>query len=500
MRYERDFDERIAVFTPRQMDAIRVLDSGLCKFLLYGGALAGGKSYLLRWYALRRLMELGARGHKNVSAMLACENYPALQNRQLCKIEDEFPSWLGKYHTAHGTHGRCFILHPKYGGGRLLFRNLDDPEKYKSAEYALILVDELTLNPFEIFEGLRKRLRWPGLPDIECQFVGATNPTGIGMGWVKQLWIDRKLPKNFKYPVDYSGQFYFVQALAKDNPYVDAEYESQMSTYSDEQKAALRDGRWDIFEGQAFPEVTLETHGLGKITPADIPGNYQLYMTFDYGYGAPFSVGWWYADGDGRLVRFSEWYGWNGTPNKGLSLPDREIAQGILAREEEMGIQGRDIYRLAGHDCGSKRANPYGTVKGKSVVEGFAEEGVYLNIADPDRIVGARQFRQRIKTKIGGMPMLMAAAECEQFFRTIPRLITRSSNVKGGLEDIEEGRHVEDHIYDETRMICTFCRMPEPEDQFEETQEVGPAWKNQKLRALFPEKEMETYDFFEIGL
>ena len=46
-----DFDSEIANLTKneRQMEAVRVIDSGLIKFPLYGGALGGGKSYFLRW-------------------------------------------------------------------------------------------------------------------------------------------------------------------------------------------------------------------------------------------------------------------------------------------------------------------------------------------------------------------------------------------------------------------------------------------------------------------
>ncbi len=75
-----DFDSTIAKFTPRQMEAIKVLDSGKIKYLLYGGALGGGKSYLLRWYAARRLMVLAQLYRvKKANIMLACEDYPSLK-------------------------------------------------------------------------------------------------------------------------------------------------------------------------------------------------------------------------------------------------------------------------------------------------------------------------------------------------------------------------------------------------------------------------------------
>jgi hypothetical protein len=139
-----DFDTEIAKFTDRQVEALRLLDSGLIKFLLYGGALGGGKSYFLRWYGIRRLMLLhSVWGLRNTTAMLACENYPSLEDRQLQKIMFEIPPWIGRYYDKHRAYGRALVLRDQWGGGALCFRNLDDPSKYASSEWVLILVDEL---------------------------------------------------------------------------------------------------------------------------------------------------------------------------------------------------------------------------------------------------------------------------------------------------------------------------------------------------------------------
>ena len=77
-----DFDNDLAKFTPRQKQAIAALDNPLFKYLLYGGALGGGKSYLLRWAAARTLMVASSEfGVKAPVGMLACEDYPALKDR-----------------------------------------------------------------------------------------------------------------------------------------------------------------------------------------------------------------------------------------------------------------------------------------------------------------------------------------------------------------------------------------------------------------------------------
>ena len=194
-----DFDRDVANFGPdinkNQFRALQLLDSGLIKFLLFGGALGGGKSRFLRWYLVRRLLKLFEKYRiRDIPVMLACEDYPALKDRQLVKLFKEFPKWLGQHTANHKIYGNCFLLEPEYGSGALCFRNLDDPSKYMSSEWAAIGVDELTKNKYGTFTDLRMRLRYPGIPDIECQFVGGTNPGGIGHGWVKQLWMTKQFP------------------------------------------------------------------------------------------------------------------------------------------------------------------------------------------------------------------------------------------------------------------------------------------------------------------
>lgn len=447
------FDLEIAHFTERQLSAIHLLDSGLIKFLLYGGAVGGGKSYFLRWYLVRRLMLLYSHFKiPSAMVMLACEDYPSLKDRQLSKIGLEFPPWLGVLREDDRRYGRAFILREKYGGGVMAFRNLDDPSKYASAEFAAIGVDELTKNLYDTFNHLRTRLRWPGLQDIECQFLGGTNPGSVGHGWVKQLWIDRSFPPEFMSPRDYSPQFAFVPSKADDNPHLDASYWAMLETLPTQLRAAFRHGDWNIFVGQAFPEFGPWSPHV--IDPLPVPEWASVIQTFDWGYGAPFSVGWWWIDTQGRFFRFAEWYGYDGTPNSGLRLPDSDIAEGILEREERLGINKRGIIRILSPDCYSKRPNYQGKGQGPSTAEVFARYGIIGHPGDPDRKLKIRQFRERLKVprvpegKDPELPMLCCYRTCEQFIRTIPVLVTDK------LDPEEINTQGEDHCYDEAALLC----------------------------------------------
>lgn len=453
-----NFDTQLANFTPRQMEAIKLLDSDKIKFLLYGGALGGGKSYFLRWYLLRRLMELGTQGFKYCTAMLACEDYPALKDRQLAKIPREFPPQIGTMHQDHKEFGRCFVINPEYGSGVLCFRNLDDASKYMSSEWVAIGVDELTKNPFEVFDDLRMRLRWPGLPDIACQFVAGTNPGGIGHGWVKQFWMDKKFPQNWITPIDYRSGFAYVPSLADDNPHLDAAYWQMLETLPEVKRRAYRYGDWEIFIGQAFPEISEAVHGVDPIWP--IPENAPIYMTYDWGYGKPFSIGWWWLDNDNRAFRFLSWYGSAGQ-NEGLRIPDSAVAEGIIEREVGMGfatlpnpedykhaIWSRDILRISGPDCFNKKPDYKGGGQGPSTAEIFGEYSLFLSPGDCRRDLKIRALRERLRPDASGIPMMLVYRTDEHFFRTMKDLIMDKTKE----EDVDTKG--EDHIYDESALFA----------------------------------------------
>lgn len=406
----------LAGFQPKQKEAAEV--SKRIKYLLYGGAAGGGKSYWLRWMGLKLLMYYyGKYNLKGVRVGLFCEDYPALRERHLSKIPYEFPDWLGTLNRSEHE----FRLKEQYGGGVLAFRNLDDPSKYLSSEFAAELVDELTKNKRETFDFLALRLRWPGIPDTK--FLAATNPGEIGHGWVKKLWINR----------DFSGEEYdpddfdFVQSFYSDNSYIDKSYEKQLNSLPEQLRRAYKEGDWDIFAGQYFTEFRRDIH---TCEPFEIPKEWPRFICGDYGYTNPSAVYWIAYDKTyDRYIVYRELYVTEKT--------HKDI--GVMIREKNP-LDGD--YRA--HDLifdpaiWAKKDSPR---SGAEEIYDVIKPDIRLHKGDNSRVIGWNRIHEVLKTfEVDGKKMshCLIFNTCSNLIRTLPELVHDENNVEDVDSDGED--------------------------------------------------------------
>ncbi len=423
-------------FEPKQVAASRA--AGAHKFTLYGGSRGPGKSYWLRWYLLKRLLRRAARGITGVVSGLFCEDYPTLKDRQIGKLEAEFPAWLGELKESQ-AHGLGFHLRPEYGGGVLALRNLNDASKYKSAEFADVGVDELTQNPVGIFNTLRGALRWPGLPDEDCKFIAATNPDGIGHLWVRDYW---GVDKDQALPPEMAGlaeEFTFVRALPDDNPHLDAAYWDMLDTLPWELAQAWRWGRWDIFVGQVF---NLRP-GHHLIDPIELPRAWARWRAVDWGREAPFCCLWFARDPDrGRVYVYRELYE--------TGLTDRQQARLI---KDHTAPTEKIAFTYGDPSMWTKKTFEERTF---STADEYRAEGVPLVEADNDRLTGLRKIQTLLADLPDGQPGLQIFNTCVHGKRTLPALVHDPVQV----EDVDTKG--EDHWYDTARYGLTNVRPPTP--------------------------------------
>ena len=432
----------------RPTDKQREFHESDCDEVLYGGAAGGGKSYAICWDALMRLLK-----YPGTHAYLFRRTYPELEMTLVKTMLTIVPKELGRY--VAGTHELKLIngsvahfCHLQNEGEGLL--------KYQGAEIHWLYFDELTHFTKAMYDYLRTRLRAEKrlgiVPCVRC----ANNPGGPGHAWVKARFVDAtdggRHVREITVKSEVLGtvavrRVQYIPALATDNPHITRDYVIELEQKPRALREALLEGKWDAFDGQAFPEFTddpahyedgLYTH---VIRPFEIPYHWPRYVSFDHGYTRPFSFGVWAVDEEGRVYRYKECYGCvPGEPNTGLMLPPGEIAQelaGLLESEFAEGIRPRGIADPAIWDRS----------RGMSVEEqirsGFG--GVVFQKGDNTRLPGKMQLHERLKFGEDGRPMLYVFETCRDFIRTIPALVYDKKKP----EDIDTSG--EDHIYDETR-------------------------------------------------
>lgn len=127
----------------------------------------------------------------------------------------------------------------------------------------------------------------------------------------------------------------YIPATAMDNPHVTRDYIIELEQKPKALREALLLGKWDAFDGQAFPEFAddpahyedgLYTH---VIKPFKIPWHWTRVVSFDHGYTRPFSFGVWAVDEEGRVYRYKELYGCvPGEANVGVTCPPARLRGG----------------------------------------------------------------------------------------------------------------------------------------------------------------------------
>ncbi len=387
---EIKFDD-VCNFFDKQREASEIADK--FKYVLYGGSVGGGKSRWLRWYPLRYLLiQYSLTEIKGIRAGLFCEDYPALHDRHIARIQWEFPEWLGNYNKT----SKEFILKAEWGSGVLSLRNLDDVSHYQSAEFALVAVDELTKNKKDTFDFLRTRMRWPGISDV--RFIAGSNPGGIGHFWVKQLWMDKVYEPTEKE----KDQFKFVSSRVVDNPYLDKSYTVALEGLPENLRKAFLDGNWDVFQGQFFTEWDRNIHTMPAFA---IPRDWKRYRAIDHGGDiSPTSCLWFAVDYDKRVYCYREYH----------------------AIDKLATNHAKRIKELSGDETISATyADPSMWIKsstdGRAVSDLYASEGVNLDRANNDRINGWMVVREFFAKKEGmTAPRLQIFENCYNLIRTIP--------------------------------------------------------------------------------
>ena len=430
--FQKDIEQAV-VFAPNDGPQTEFLAASETD-VLYGGAAGGGKSYAMlvdplrythreahRALILRRSMpEL--RELIDKSRELYPKAFPGCKYREVEKMWN-FPS-----------------------GAKIEFGFLErdaDVYRYQGQAYSWIGFDEITHLPTEFsWNYLASRLRTTDatiVPYMRC----TANPGGVGAHWVKKRYIDPcETNESFEGADGLSRKF--IPARLDDNPYLanDGRYEKMLLALPPTQRKQLLEGNWDVNEGAAFTEFTLEDH---VIPPFQIPFNWERAKGIDYGYASESACIWATVDSsDGTLIVYRELY------QKGLTGEDLGYAITDMELQDPFSVSGV---------LDTSAWNRTGTT-GPTVGETLVKQGHKLRRADKNRIQGKIQIHEYLRIQASGRPKI-------QIFNTCPNLIRELQSIpldQSNPEDVDT--KAQDHAYDALRyLIMSRPRVNDPLSQ-----------------------------------
>lgn len=382
------------------------------RYRLFGGSKGCGKSKAIRFdHHLFHLAVPGSRG------LITRRLLKELQRSHLRDLPEEIQALggeVGGFEWRPSEVGAGVLRYPN--GSLLEFGHIqhdESVETYLSSAFERISMDELVTYPeishLKICSCLRTTI-----PYVIPQFGAATNPGGKWGRWVYRRWISRDVTREEDEVYD-PADYHYIPALPKDNPHLNwTEYHRELSRLPPALRAAYRDGSWDVFEGQFFPEFQRATHVLSE---EEAERTYRLERTYprdgavQWGYTRPGGVLWLVLAPDGTLIVDDELV-FNG-PRADKRVAS-EVAKQALDRVKTRGWAMRRW--LANPQMGEQR----GADGGETLLHTFQRCEVPLRPADDDRINGWGRLRAWLRVNPAtGKPFLRIHPRCVQLIRSL---------------------------------------------------------------------------------
>lgn len=210
-------------------------------YLLYGGAMGGGKSVFLCNESIQLSLDYpGNRG------FLGRWENKTFKNTTFLTLQQFLPMQLIARH--HQTEQYYDFINGSrmYYGGLKPSGNSNPIDKFKSMDLGWFGLDESSEIPEESFLILGSRLRL-NVPGIHYRGILASNPEP---GWLRNRFIDTSNP-----------EYRFIPALASDNPHNPDDYENRLrDLFPPDWVQRYLEGDWDaMLEGNyVFPYMMVK--------------------------------------------------------------------------------------------------------------------------------------------------------------------------------------------------------------------------------------------------
>jgi phage terminase large subunit len=362
---------------PKQLEFMAAKSRYVC----YGGAKGGGKSWSVRYKAL-----LMAINYPGITILITRATYSELYNNHIREIVS-MSAGIGKYNSS-----RKEINY--FNGSLIKFGYVQDSAMtiYQGQECDVLFVDEATNISKDAFEKLKLVVR--GVNDFPKRTYLTCNPGGKGHTWVRDEFV-----KN----VNGEEGRIFIPAKVYDNPALmqsTPEYVSELESLPDGIRQMLLDGDWDSFAGQYFTMWSADAH---VIAPFPLPEHWRRYRAIDYGLDMLACL-WIAVDESGNAYVYKE-------------LHESDLIVSDAARRIKE-VNGADkIYTTyAPVDLWSRTKD-----SGKTVAEIFQTNGCDMVKSDVSRVPGWFALSEWLKVSDGGAK-LRIFSNCRKLIEYLPQM------------------------------------------------------------------------------
>lgn len=396
------------------------------RYIAYGGARGGGKSWAVRTKAI-----LMAAKYPGIRILIMRKTYPELRENHILPLTAAIGG-LAEYSESKKMFS--FI-----NGSRISFGYCDaecDVSRYQGQEYDIIFMDEATHFSEYQFNAVKSCIR--GVNGFPKRMYITCNPGGVGHGWVKRLFIDKDYREGEK-----AEDYTFIAARVYDNKVLmekDPEYVNSLLALPEDMRSAWLDGNWNAFAGQFFTEFKRDIH---VVPDMEIPEGARIFRAFDYGLDMLACL-WIALDRFGRAHVFREIHASN--------LIVSDAAKLICENSPE------EVYcTYAPPDMWSRQRET-----GASIADLFAENGIDLVRAPNSRVSGWLAVKEWMKIReISGVsvPGITISSACPFLIRCIGELCYDEKNSCDASQDPHEITHITDAL----RYFCASRPSPVPE-------------------------------------
>lgn len=377
----------------KQQKYLEAVFSGRYKYLMYGGAIRGGKSFV----GLAAIILL-AKKYPGSRWAIVRKDLPTLRRNTIPSFMKLKPDgFCGPMNQSTWTvtcsNGSEIIFFPEG------LKQDPDLERWKGLEVNGFLLEEAS----ELSQkGWNKAIERAGAWIVPVKKAGqiveqppplillTVNPSA---GWVRQIFYEPWKQGRLVPP------FYFMQAYAKDNPFLTQAYLDSLEELPAHEYKRFVLGDWDAVSGMAFEELDRSIHFLSdeENKKFEIKSWHQEWSSFDWGFQHPFSACHGVKDDTGSIVVVDSVHG--------HKLLDAEIAQRMIR-----GISKRALGECYadGYSFQKRKAHDGELPSVDDVFRGTFD--IHLFRAYQDRIGGAQALRRGLSVRspnpVTGKPYL----------------------------------------------------------------------------------------------